>query len=129
MGMLFDGGRKPVVRCRPGRVKQEFRKHSDIKEIVARYRRTGMLDNLSKAQPVFADATVFGDFPTLVAQVRSANEAFEMLPSNIRTRFHNSPSELIAFCQDSSNRPEAIKLGIIPPDPVVEPAKPADPPK
>jgi len=115
-------GEMPVVNCKgDGRVKQEFAKRSDINEILKRYKKSGVVDYISKNRGVFADVSGFGDFRELVQKVRSAHEAFEGLPASLRFRFHNDPAELLVFIKDASNRPEAIKLGLIEPPPAPTP--------
>lgn len=107
-----------------GRVKQEFKKVSDINDIVRRYQRNGVFDYVARSRPAFADVSNVGDFRSMVARVRAAQEAFDLLPAIIRTRFHNSSTELVEFLQNGDNRDEAIKLGLIeaPKAPVPEPA-------
>ena len=57
----------------------------------------------------------------------AADAAFMAFPSSVRDRFGNDPSALFAFVHDSSNRDEAISLGLIGPPPKVEPpASPAN---
>jgi len=119
MSMRYKG-ECPVVRCGPGRVKQEYAKRSDIKDIVARYKKSGFLENLAKARPVFADVSKVPDFQTVVGKLRSAEEAFSLLPARVRSRFVNDPARLVAFLQDRSNDAEAVKLGLR-----VAPPKPA----
>lgn len=104
---------RPVLLCGPGRVKQEFAQRSDIKDIVARYKRTGMLDYVAKSVPMFADVVGIGDFRSVVSRVVHAREAFERLPATVRNRFSNDPASLIEFLEDDSNRPEAIRLGLV----------------
>lgn len=120
-----DGKRvKPVLICPPGRTKQSFSKAADINEIVRRYRRTGFLDGVKANPGQFVDVSKIGDFRELVSKVRSATESFEGLPSELRSRFHNDPAELIEFISDDSNREEAVKLGLVPKPVVPEAVKP-----
>lgn len=119
MSMNYKPGKggarvKPVVVCGPGKTKQSFGERSDINHIVARYQRTGMLENVRENPGVFADVSLIEDYPGMVKKLRFARESFEQLPPNLRNRFHNDPGELVAFISDDGNRPEAIKLGIIP---------------
>lgn len=116
--------------CGDSRVKPEFAKRSDIKDIVARYKKTGMIENVRRQQPVFADVSSLGDFHVVAGKLAMASQAFAQLPAVVRKRFDNKPSELIAFIQDKANLDEAIKLGLVakkdPPkvDPPVVPPKP-----
>lgn len=121
---------KPVVTCGPGRTKQSFREASDINTIVARYRKTGLIENLSRAQPYYADVSGIGSYHENLLKVQAAQDSFALLPSDVRGRFNNDPGQLLEFLSDESNRDEAISLGILakPKDwkefPVVPPAVP-----
>ncbi len=104
---------RPVLLCGPGRTKKEFVKRCDINEIIRRYRKTGQLDLVSKAAPVFADLSNVGDFRGMVHKCRVAAEAFEGLPVAVRSRFGHEPAALVEFLQNDENRDEAVKLGLI----------------
>ncbi len=95
--------------------KQSFKNECDINKIMAKYRRTGVLspDILSKRQEQFGDVSEIGDFHTSQNKVIAAQDAFDHLPADIRSRFKNDPGELLDFCADPGNREEAIELGII----------------
>lgn len=128
MSMGLEKYVRPVVKCGPGKTKQSFSNSSNINTIVARYQKTGMMENVRKNPGVFADVSKIMDFQGMVAKIRFAQESFEQLPSGLRKRFSNDPAELIAFVSDDANIDEAIKLGIIPkPKEVVEPVVPAVP--
>lgn len=62
---------------------------------------------------------LWGDFSN-VPDLRAAHDAFAVaessfatLPAEIRRRFNNNPLELLSFVNDSKNREEAVKLGLI----------------
>lgn len=105
---------KPVVNCGPSRTKQSFAKECDINQILARYRKTGLLDHVRANPGVFADVSKIEDFHGMTQKIRFAQESFEQLPADLRNRFNNDPGRLIAFVADKSNIDEAIKLGILP---------------
>lgn len=85
--------------------------------------------------PPCSTPPMFGDFSKMPSSLMEAHqmladasEAFETLPSAVRERFRNSPSELLSFLADSRNREEAVKLGLVsPPSSPVEPVEPAKP--
>lgn len=94
-------------------VKRSFAQRADINDIVARYRRTGVLDYTSRVQGVFADVSGMGDFRTACDKVVRLREAFESLPAIVRTRFNNDPANMVEFLRNTENREEAIKLGLV----------------
>lgn len=120
---------KPVLVCGPSKAKQEFGVESDINVIMKRYITTGQLPMwVQNAQPVFADVSEIGDFADVLRRVTAAKEAFAQLPAHVRSRFQNQPEQLVEFLQDPGNRDEAVKLGLVPAPPVVQP-KAAEPVK
>jgi phage internal scaffolding protein len=44
--------------------------------------------------------------------VAQANETFESLPADLRSRFENDPEKFVTFCLDKDNQEELIKLGL-----------------
>lgn len=56
-------------------------------------------------------------FHEMLNQVIDAQHSFRALPARIRARFQNSPEQMLRFCEDEKNRPEAIRLGLVPDDP------------
>lgn len=75
--------------------------------------------------PQFGDFTEIDDYHSAMNAVAKAAEAFDQLPAEMRYRFGNDPQNLLEFVADDKNRPEAIKLGLLPPPPV--PAAPDAP--
>jgi len=88
-----------------------------------RYGATGQLPvNMRSIQPVFADVSGYGDYADALRRITAAKESFAALPAELRGRFGNSAERLVSFLQDTNNRDEAIKLGLIPaPEPAVSP--------
>lgn len=103
------------------RTRQEFAAECDINRIVARIG-AGLAAPAVCPSPVFQDVSAIPDnLQDALELVRSSSELFASLPSKVRDRFANDPSRLFAFVADSSNRDEAVKLGLIP-APVIPPA-------
>lgn len=94
---------------------QQFKDECDINRIMDRYLRTGVLsDPLSLRGPgTYADFTEMGDYMANMNKVVEAREMFESLPAKVRERFANNPANMIEFVMDSSNKEEAIKLGLL----------------
>lgn len=117
------------------RTKQSFKKECDINVIMDRYRKTGIMTEsaISKRQLNFGDVSMATDFHESQNQLIEAQKAFNTLSSKIRTRFNNSPADLLDFMANEENKTEAIELGIIPkpeePEPPTEtPPEPPPPP-
>lgn len=116
-----------------GRTKQSFKAECDINNILSKFQRTGLLEFVNERTPQYGDVSSI-DFQESMEQVRQANEMFADLPSSVRKRFHNDPTELLSFLDDPANRQEGVVLGLLSPPPVVptggttEAAKPASKP-
>jgi phage internal scaffolding protein len=97
--------------------KQEFAEECDINTIARRFGITGELPS-GVRMPSYGDFSSVVDFHTAFNAVALANEAFETMPADVRSRFQNDPGKFVDFCSDESNRDEAIRLGLVPPPPV-----------
>ncbi|WNK12429.1 MAG: internal scaffolding protein [Microvirus sp.] len=95
-----------------GRTKQSFKDECDINNIMGRYSRTGILESQNRRMPQYGDIENI-DFQGAMETVASAREMFAALPSNIRDRFRNDPTELLGFLQDPENKAEALSLGLL----------------
>lgn len=100
--------------------KQSFKQESDINFIVKKFSQTGYIDPTLQRDADYFDGTdlTFQDAMNLVV---AAQNDFDALPSQIRKRFANDPSQFLDFVGDESNVDEMRKLGLLPPLPVVEP--------
>ena len=91
---------------------QQFKAECDVNNILAKYKKTGMITHLSKHKGEFGDFSNVEDYQTSLARLDQAHQSFQMLPAELRAKFHNDPKNLIAFLSDSSNDEEAIKYGL-----------------
>ena len=96
---------------------QGHSKECNINHIVARYKKTGLFPQRS-GEPKYGDFTNAGDFQDAQNRIIQAKEEFSQLPSDIREIFENSPAKLLDFLADPQNAAEAIKMGLLPPNPI-----------
>lgn len=95
--------------------KQEFKDDCDFNVVMSRYQAQGINPaDLPARSQVFEDVSNMVDYHTAVNVVLQAQSAFDTLPSSVRERFGNDPGALLTFLDDSSNRDEAVRLGIVP---------------
>lgn len=94
------------------KTQQQFAEEVNINNIVARYGITGELPFSGKV-PLSGDFTEVTDFHSAMNLVLEAQEAFDSLSADLRSRFKHDPGELIAFLEDPKNREEAEKLGLV----------------
>lgn len=102
-----------------GRTHQSFKDECDINLIVARARNSVSIP-INARVPRFLDCASIPDYRSALDTVRSAEQMFEGLSSEIRERFSNDPARLLDFLSDEKNRDEAVRLGLLNPKP--EPA-------
>lgn len=108
----------------PSMADQSAKDECDINVIMARYLKTGILpEQINENAQRYLDCTE-NDFQAAMQVVAGAASLFEQLPAKVRDRFGNDPSELLSFVADDSNRPEAEKLGLVPPAPSTHPQIP-----
>jgi len=95
--------------------KQSFKKECDINHIMAKYQKTGLIEHFNnhKANYGFAPAI---DYREALEKIRTANEMFADLPSQVRKKFDNNPEQFLAFTEKPENRSEMAVLGLLNPE-------------
>lgn len=108
---------------KPSLVQRGDGNFSTIESILQRHQRGLPLSTgLSTGrQQFYADVSGF-DYVDTLNRITRMNSEFMALPSDIRARFGNSPARLADFLANEENRPEAEKLGFIPPKQAPEPS-------
>lgn len=91
---------------------QQFKAECDVNNILAKYKRTGMLSHIQKHQGNFGDFSSIEDYQTSLGKLMQAQQSFESLPSELRAKFDNDPAQLISFLSDEKNNAEAVKIGL-----------------
>lgn len=104
---------------------QSEKDNCDINVIVKRFGVTGQLPIVSRL-PTYGDFDSIFDFRSAMESVRSAQERFDALPSDVRKRFYNDPQMFVEFASDPKNLDEMRKMGLakaLPPEVVESPPK------
>ncbi len=105
--------RVQIKFAKTGRTKQSFAEQCEINNIMARHQKTGALTHINQHQAQYGFATS-NDFAESMRIVKTAQDMFNALPSNIRNRCANDPGQFLEFVQNPENEPEMQKLGLIP---------------
>jgi len=111
--LMFDqvddkGNPLPSVRSR---TKQAFAEQVNINTIMKKVARTGLAPQKSGA--FYGDFSNGDDYQTCLTKINQANDAFALIPADIRKKFDNDPASLLSFLADPANREEAYKLGLL----------------
>jgi len=79
---------------------------------MAKYQKTGLIDHFNnhKANYGFAPAI---EYREALEKIRTAQDMFSELPSQVRKKFGNDPEQFLAFTQDPTNRSEMAVLGLL----------------
>lgn len=104
--------------------KQSMRDECDINVIVARARKGQAITHVNGRIPSFQDVSEVGDYKGALDMLRSADAFFAALPSKVRLGFGNDPAAFLDAVGTPEGRSKLEDAGLIPPVPVVDPAKP-----
>lgn len=117
-------GKGPRVDCSKDVpiTQQSGRDDADINVIVDRVGRGALPPIGRQLPPMYGDFTeVPTDLREALVLIKRAETLFMSLDPFVRRRFENDPMQMLDFLNDSKNRDEAIKLGLVkaPEEPVV----------
>ena len=103
---------------KPSLVQAQHQSDCDVDNILAKYRKTGMLTHINKHQGNFGDFTNVDEYNASLERVMQAQQSFDQLPSELRNKFGNDPAQLVQFISDPKNLDDCYKYGlkIKPPD-------------
>lgn len=94
--------------------KQSFKEECDINNIIRQFSATGIVTHINEkaAQGDYVDLPDPLDYQESLNIVIAAQASFDGLPSSVRNRFGNDPTQFLAFLADPANQDEAIRLGL-----------------
>lgn len=106
---------------------QHFAKEADIKTIIKKHDRTGIISHVARGVAHYGDYSEVNEYREALDMVNSANASFNELPAEVRKLFDNDAGEFFEFATDPKNADRMVQLGLAeePPLPEVaaEPAK------
>lgn len=109
-------GKGPRIDCSKDEpmTQQSGRDDADINVIVERAKRGAIPPPGRGNVPMYGDFTeVPTDLRDVLIMVKRADDLFMSLDPYVRRRFGNDPALMLDFLNDSSNRDEAVKLGLV----------------
>ncbi len=96
----------------PSAAKQSFKDECDINKIMAKYRKTGLIDHVNRYKGDYSNLERGFEYQAGLNMIIEAKDAFESLPAEIRTRFGNDPGEFLEFVHDPESVDELVALGL-----------------
>lgn len=117
--------RNPVILedFNDGKVKPEFKKATDINQILERYKKTGIMNKMYQ-EPLYGDFTSVEDYQNAMNLAIKTQEQFAGLPSSLRKKFENDPQGFLEFMAKTDNIDEKRALGLLPPERQAEAPEP-----
>ena len=112
----------------PSLAQQHMKDECDINVIVERFGVTGQIPQ-TPVSPTYGDFSGVTDYHSALNQINATMEDFMAVPAQLRVRFDHDPVKLLEFLENDQNRDEAIHLGLIDGQPVVEPIVSTETPK
>lgn len=91
---------------------QQFAEESQIINKIRKYDSQGFFDSINRNPAQYNDFTQVRDLADAIDQIENARDAFQTIPSDVRKKFNNSPSEFFDFASKQSNYDELVKLGL-----------------
>lgn len=117
----------PAPWADDGRTQQHFGEKVDINNIVAKYRKTGIIEHVKRAKERYGDFTDLANYANNLDKVAKAQQSFEMLPAELRNHFKNSISGFFDYIKNPNNREQCEKWGIFEPKKEAKAGTPAAP--
>lgn len=108
----YNSRRVQTINSLPSKTQQQFQEQVNVNNIMKKYHQGKPITHLNNKQGVFADISTAQDYFDSFNTILKAEEAFNQLPSAIRTKFNNDPAELLEFVHNPSNYDEGVMLGI-----------------
>lgn len=114
---------KQVFECvGPSLARQDMKDECDINHIMAKYRKTGLVQHVAMHQGQYGEFAAI-DYHEAMNAVVEADEMFQTVPSEIRAKFNNDPGAFLEYVTNAHNEDGMRELGLLPAK------KPEDSPK
>lgn len=91
---------------------QQYAHESTILAKIQKYDSQGFFDSINRNPAQYNDYSDVIDLAHAVDKIDKANESFATVPSDIRKRFNNNPSEFFKFASDEKNFDELVSMGL-----------------
>jgi len=125
-----DVKRTPFETVGESVTQQHFEKEVDIKNIIKKHDRTGIISHVARGIAQYGDFSEVNEYREALDIVNNANASFGELPAEIRKMFENDAGAFFEFATNPENDEKMVELGlkVAPPSPesVAPPAEKAE---
>lgn len=111
----FERERVPIFFDGVSRTKQSFVEQCDINTIMKKFLKTGIVEHVERVNGQYGDFVGALEYHEAYNAVIAADQAFKLLPAELRNRFKNDVPAFLAFVHDPANEAEMIELGLLEP--------------
>ena len=91
---------------------QHFAKEADIKTIIRKHDRTGIISHVARGIAEYGDYSEVNEYREALDMVNSANESFAELPAELRAMFENDAGAFFEFATDPKNDEKMVQMGL-----------------
>lgn len=95
-----------------GRTETHHKDSCDIKKIMKKSEKTGIIEHVSRYQGSYGDFSDSRSFQEHMNEIIKAEEMFESVPSKIRHKFGNDPGAFVDFMTDDANYERIVEMGL-----------------
>lgn len=92
---------------------QHFKDECDVINIIKRHDRQGIIEHVHRGQARYGDFSEVKEYREALDLVRTAQDEFMQIPSDIRKKFDNDPGKFYEFVSNPDNKQELIDMGFI----------------
>lgn len=98
---------------------QNFKKEADIKNIIMKHDRTGIVSHVARGVAQYGDYSETNEYREAMDLINQATTSFMTLPAQVRSMFDNDPGAFFEFATNPENDQKMIDLGLkeAPPSP------------
>ena len=90
---------------------QSHKDACDIKNIMHKAEKTGMVAHIKHTQGQYLDLVNRPDYHESMNQITQAQSMFETIPAGVRAKFENNPQKWMDFVTNEDNRESMIEQG------------------
>lgn len=91
---------------------QHFRDECDIKNIIKKHDRTGLITHVARGIAEYGDYSEVHEYREALDLVNNANASFAELPADIRKLFDNNAGDFYEFATNPDNADKMVELGL-----------------